>query len=78
MTTDQKIIANKVGLLKLAQTLGSVSQACRVMGYSRLKKMTPVSKKVCEKPSYPGLSRCSMRLIMAMWIIASLLSGRSS
>lgn len=35
MTTDQKIIKNKVGLLKLAQTLGSVSQACKVMGYSR-------------------------------------------
>ncbi len=35
MTTDQKIIANKVGLLKLAQALGSVSQACKVMGYSR-------------------------------------------
>ena len=35
MTTDQKIIANKVGLLKLAATLGSVSQACKVMGYSR-------------------------------------------
>ena len=35
MTTDQKIIANKVGLLKLAETLGSVSQACKVMGYSR-------------------------------------------
>ena len=35
MTPDQKIIANKVGLLKLAQTLGSVSQACKVMGYSR-------------------------------------------
>ena len=35
MTTEQKIIKNKVGLLKLAQTLGSVSQACKVMGYSR-------------------------------------------
>jgi len=35
MTTDQKIIKNKVGLLKLAQTLGSVSQACKVIGYSR-------------------------------------------
>ena len=35
MTTHQKIIANKVGLLKLAQTLGSVSQACKVMGCSR-------------------------------------------
>ncbi len=35
MTTDQKIIGNKLGLLKLAQALGSVSQACKVMGYSR-------------------------------------------
>ena len=35
MTTDQKVIKNKLGLLKLAQTLGSVSDACRVMGYSR-------------------------------------------
>ncbi len=35
MTTDQKIIKNKLGLLKLAETLGSVSRACKVMGYSR-------------------------------------------
>jgi len=35
MTQDQKIIRNKVGLLKLAETLGSVSQACKVMGFSR-------------------------------------------
>lgn len=28
MTSEQKIIRNKVGLLKLAQTLGSVSEAC--------------------------------------------------
>jgi hypothetical protein len=35
MNTDQKIIKNKVGLLKLAEMLGSVSQACKVMGYSR-------------------------------------------
>ena len=27
MTQEQKIIRNKLGLLKLAQTLGSVSQA---------------------------------------------------
>jgi len=32
---EQKIIKNKLGLLKLAQTLGSVSDACKVMGYSR-------------------------------------------
>jgi transposase InsO family protein len=35
MTTDQKIIRAKVGLLELAKQLGSVSQACKVMGYSR-------------------------------------------
>ena len=35
MTQDQKIIRNKLGLLKLAQTLGSVSEACKVMGFSR-------------------------------------------
>jgi hypothetical protein len=35
MTTQDKIIKNKLGVLKLAQTLGSVSQACKVMGYSR-------------------------------------------
>ena len=35
MTTDEKIIKNKVGLLHLAEMLGNVSQACKVMGYSR-------------------------------------------
>jgi transposase InsO family protein len=35
MTTEQKIIRNKVGLLKLAQELGNVSRACKVFGYSR-------------------------------------------
>ena len=35
MTTEQKIIKNKVGLLKLAKELGNVAQACKVMGYSR-------------------------------------------
>ena len=35
MTQDQKIIKNKLGLLKLAQTLGSVSDACKVLGFSR-------------------------------------------
>ena len=35
MTTEQKIIRTKVGLLELAKQLGNVSQACQVMGYSR-------------------------------------------
>ena len=35
MTTAQKIIKTKVGLLELGKQLGNVSKACRVMGYSR-------------------------------------------
>lgn len=35
MTTEQKIIKNKLGLLKLAQELGNVAQACKIFGYSR-------------------------------------------
>jgi len=35
MNTEQKIIKNKVGLLKLSEMLGSVSEVCKVMGYSR-------------------------------------------
>lgn len=33
--TGHKIIKNKIGLLRLSETLGSVSQACKVMGFSR-------------------------------------------
>lgn len=32
---EQKVIKPKVGLLELAKQLGNVSQACKVMGYSR-------------------------------------------
>ena len=35
MTTDEKLIKNKLGLLELASYLQNVSEACRVMGYSR-------------------------------------------
>lgn len=35
MTTEQKIIKTKVGLLELAKHLGNVSRACKLMGYSR-------------------------------------------
>lgn len=35
MTTDQKIIKARVGLLELARQLGNVSKACNIMGYSR-------------------------------------------
>ena len=35
MAQEQKIIRVKVGLLELAKQLGNVSQACKMMGYSR-------------------------------------------
>jgi len=35
MTQNQKIIRPKLGVLELARRLGNVSQACKMMGYSR-------------------------------------------
>jgi transposase InsO family protein len=35
MTVGEKLIKTKLGLLELAEYLGNVSQACKVMGYSR-------------------------------------------
>lgn len=35
MRTETKLIKTKLGLLSLAEHLGNVSQACKVMGYSR-------------------------------------------
>ncbi len=35
MTHNEKIIKNKVGLIELAKHLGNVSEACKVLGYSR-------------------------------------------
>ncbi len=35
MNQEDKIIKNKLGVLRLADMLGNVSQACKVMGYSR-------------------------------------------
>ena len=35
MTNEEKLIKNKVGLIALAEQLGNVSRACKVLGYSR-------------------------------------------
>jgi hypothetical protein len=35
MTQNQKIIRGTVGVLELAKQLGNVSQACKIMGFSR-------------------------------------------
>jgi transposase InsO family protein len=35
LQTNERIIKNKVGLLNLAEELGNISRACKVMGFSR-------------------------------------------
>jgi transposase InsO family protein len=35
MRTESKLIKTRLGLINLAEQLGNVSQACRIMGYSR-------------------------------------------
>ena len=35
MDNESKLIKTKLGLLNLAEQLGNVSQACKIMGYSR-------------------------------------------
>jgi hypothetical protein len=35
MTQNQKIIRGKIGVLELAKRLANVSQACKMMGFSR-------------------------------------------
>ena len=35
MSKEDKIIASKLSLLKLAKELGNVSEACKIFGYSR-------------------------------------------
>ena len=35
MTVAEKILKPKLGVLELAKQLGNVSQACKVLGYSR-------------------------------------------
>ena len=35
LQTNTTVIKNKVGLLNLAQELGNISKACKIMGFSR-------------------------------------------
>jgi hypothetical protein len=62
MTQEQKIIRAKVGLLELAKQLGNVSQACKMMGYSRIastgsrSSTTKVGSSPCRRLA--AASRC--------------------
>ena len=50
MSTYRTVIKHKVGLLRLAQELGNVSQASKVMGYSRALLSHRTSNKGGLKP----------------------------
>ena len=60
MTTEQKIIRAKVGLLELAKQLGNVSQACKMMGYSRdsfYRFTASTASRISTTPAASSLSR---------------------
>ena len=58
MTTEQKIIRAKVGLLELAKQLGNVSQACKMMGYSRDSARIRVAGASAKRRCRPSLTQC--------------------
>jgi hypothetical protein len=58
MTQYQKVIRAKVGVLELAKQLGNVSQACKMMGYSRDSFRWPLERRI-QRPMYSITSSAS-------------------
>ena len=59
MTTQEKLIKSKLGLLELAEYLGNVTEACRTLGYSR--DTFYRLKKQYEEAGIEGLREISRR-----------------
>ena len=78
MTQDQKIIRAKVGLLELAKQLGNVSQACKMMGYSRDRVIDSTTNFV-EHPRSIGstIPTSSHRPVSPMFRLAGLTSFKA-
>lgn len=60
MTTAEKVIKNKLGLLELSQQLGNISRTCKIMGYSRdsfyrFKELNKAVKLPCRR--FPTVNR---------------------